>query len=261
MAYLKLFLGRQWPEVRMEDEARPGPIFGPFPSFYGITGRELRFDNDKAVLTLVDNLVYYDGMFYPDWSVFCVPPDEADRRRLTTFDPDKAVVPEDALPCACMEPGDFHCGVPGILAHLQDGRVAPEFDVERCDACRRFESDAAAEARLRELGLFTDDDPRSRPPEERRRTYSVHCYATVRVKLPDIVALDEREAARKAGERFDWDRYQAEARSTPTKSPGFWWTSTVTKTSVAPSGSRPACSKSRYDDQHVGQSDQRMCLR
>ena len=56
-------------------------------------------------------------------------------------------------PCDCEGEGFFHAGVPGILAHLQQGRVAPGVLVERCDLCRRFASDDEAKSRLRELGI------------------------------------------------------------------------------------------------------------
>ena len=60
---------------------------------------------------------------------------------------------EDQEPCDCEAPGFFHAGVPGILAHLQEGRVAPGALVERCDLCRRFASDEEARSRLLELGI------------------------------------------------------------------------------------------------------------
>jgi hypothetical protein len=64
-------------------------------------------------------------------------------------------MPEPAKdePCDCEAPGFFHTGVPGILAHLAEGRVAPGALVERCDMCRRFGSDEEAKGRLRELGI------------------------------------------------------------------------------------------------------------
>ena len=55
--------------------------------------------------------------------------------------------------CECELPGYFCSGVPGILAHLENGRLEPEGQVERCDVCLRYESDAAALKKLRELGL------------------------------------------------------------------------------------------------------------
>lgn len=61
---------------------------------------------------------------------------------------------DDDSPCECQEPGGFfHSGVPGILAHMGAGGVATGFKVERCDQCQRYRTDAAALARLKELGL------------------------------------------------------------------------------------------------------------
>jgi hypothetical protein len=55
---------------------------------------------------------------------------------------------EQAQPCECEKPGHFNSGVPGILAHIEDGRVMTR--VERCDLCERFESDEAAAQYLEE---------------------------------------------------------------------------------------------------------------
>jgi|GEM_PF-2270697 hypothetical protein len=55
--------------------------------------------------------------------------------------------------CDCEAAGFFCAGVPGILAHLEEGRVAPGAKVERCDMCQRLPSDEAALAKLQELGI------------------------------------------------------------------------------------------------------------
>ena len=55
-------------------------------------------------------------------------------------------------PCDCEKPGHFCSGVPGILAHMENGRLAPGAKVERCDLCQRHATDEAALERLRELG-------------------------------------------------------------------------------------------------------------
>lgn len=55
--------------------------------------------------------------------------------------------------CECEEPGYFCSGVPGILAHLDDGRLAEGAKVERCDACCLYPNDEAALAKLIELGI------------------------------------------------------------------------------------------------------------
>jgi hypothetical protein len=56
-------------------------------------------------------------------------------------------------PCDCELPGDYCSGVPGIIAHVVDGRLPPHAAVERCDACRRYPSDDAARDKLRDLGM------------------------------------------------------------------------------------------------------------
>ena len=55
--------------------------------------------------------------------------------------------------CDCEKPGHFRSGVPGILAHVENGRLATDSKVERCDACERFATDQAARDRLVELGI------------------------------------------------------------------------------------------------------------
>ncbi len=59
---------------------------------------------------------------------------------------------ETHQPCECELPGPFCCGVPGILARMENGRVAADAKVERCDLCRRYPSDEAALKKLQELG-------------------------------------------------------------------------------------------------------------
>jgi hypothetical protein len=49
---------------------------------------------------------------------------------------------------ACEYPGYWTCGVRGVLAHVEGGKVVGT--VERCDACERFASDEIAERYLRQ---------------------------------------------------------------------------------------------------------------
>ena len=55
--------------------------------------------------------------------------------------------------CECRQPGHFCCGVPGILAHIENNRLAPGCQVERCDLCELYPSDQAALEKLIELGM------------------------------------------------------------------------------------------------------------
>ncbi len=58
-----------------------------------------------------------------------------------------------AADCECQNPGYFHSGVPGIMARVDNGRLAEGAKVERCDSCRRYPSDKAAFDKLVELGM------------------------------------------------------------------------------------------------------------
>ena len=71
---------------------------------------------------------------------------------------DCLLVDEDHTRCDCEKPGFFCSGVPGILAHMENGRLAEGAKVNRCDLCQRYPSDEAAFEKLREL----DRDPTSR---------------------------------------------------------------------------------------------------
>ncbi len=64
-----------------------------------------------------------------------------------------SVLNEPDTRCHCELPGTFCSGVPGTLSHMEQGRIAPNSKVERCDICRRFPSDDAARERLVSLGL------------------------------------------------------------------------------------------------------------
>ena len=68
--------------------------------------------------------------------------------------PDASEAEEAAdQPCDCELPGFFHCGMPGIIAHFANGRLAPGASVERCDLCERYATDEAARQKLVDLGL------------------------------------------------------------------------------------------------------------
>lgn len=60
-------------------------------------------------------------------------------------------------PCGCERSGPYWCGLPGILARLQDGQIVPA-SVERCDECERYPSDQAAHDYLVEVGWLPPKD-------------------------------------------------------------------------------------------------------
>ena len=64
---------------------------------------------------------------------------------------DCLLVDEDHDRCECEKPGFFCSGIPGILAHMENGRLAEGAKVNRCDLCQRYPSDEAALEKLRQL--------------------------------------------------------------------------------------------------------------
>ena len=76
--YLELFHGRKRVGTdekgaavyeELSDWGESGPVFGPFPYFHTTYVCDIKFDDDKE-LRIVDDLVYYAGVYYGDWSVF-----------------------------------------------------------------------------------------------------------------------------------------------------------------------------------------------
>ena len=95
MPYLMLWHGRTDRNEEMNNWGEQGPVFGPFPFFHMTYSCEIAFSQECGhLLKIVDDLVYYDGKYYGDWSFF----DEMDRGhhcRLIPFDPQKAIPPAD----------------------------------------------------------------------------------------------------------------------------------------------------------------------
>jgi hypothetical protein len=56
--------------------------------------------------------------------------------------------------CECEKPGYFNSGLRGVIAHVENGNLESLSGVERCDICKRYGSDSAAQsALLQYLGL------------------------------------------------------------------------------------------------------------
>ena len=99
------------------------------------------------------------------WQATVIAAGPAGSMRFPHFDPDKtplSVNEIDALcdylneaqqPCECETLGYFNSGVPGIVARMENGKLAAGASVERCDHCQRFTNDEAAYDKLVELGL------------------------------------------------------------------------------------------------------------
>ncbi|MDA0282542.1 MAG: hypothetical protein O3B86_04220 [Planctomycetota bacterium] len=98
MAYLKLFHGRASPDEKLDGWGEEGPIFGPHPFFHTVYGSEITFDAEQAhTLPIMDGFVFYDDMFYGDWSVYDGPVNASDESRLTEFEAGRTQLPRPAF--------------------------------------------------------------------------------------------------------------------------------------------------------------------
>lgn len=103
MPYLKLWHGHRHPDEQLDGWGEDGPTFGLFPFFHMTYGCEIKFGDDGYCLNLVEEFVYYDGMYYGDWS-FCDQLDKDMQSRLVTFDSSKA---DRCTWCAAYDPWQF----------------------------------------------------------------------------------------------------------------------------------------------------------
>lgn len=99
MLYLKLFHGRKLGE-ELDDWGADGPIFGPLSYVHTTYGYHVKLGEPESPydnlgdLYVVDDLLYYDGMYYGDWSVF----DQSDlldddKKKITKYQERKAEPP------------------------------------------------------------------------------------------------------------------------------------------------------------------------
>src|SRR5688572_6890459 len=76
MLYLKLFHGRKTLEEDMDDWGKDGPVFGPLSFVHTTYAGVVHLGSPDVPWDTIGDLfihgacIYYDGMFYGDWSVF-----------------------------------------------------------------------------------------------------------------------------------------------------------------------------------------------
>lgn len=98
--YLELFHGRESVGTEMDDWGSQGPILGPLSYVHTTYAADIKLetiDGTDGVLCLCGeeqaDLIYYDGTYYGDWSVFgdeALQHHPASRRRVQQFDCAKA---------------------------------------------------------------------------------------------------------------------------------------------------------------------------
>lgn len=71
--YMKLFHGRRYRDTVMEDWGEAGPVFGPLDFVHTTYGDNIKVrvsGGNVIMFDLHSDMLFYDGMFYGDWSVF-----------------------------------------------------------------------------------------------------------------------------------------------------------------------------------------------
>ncbi len=93
MLYLKLFHGRTDPAQNMDDWGFDGPVFGPYDfihTTYACHVKMGRDNGDLDELRIVGDMIFYDGKYYGDWSVY----EKPEKSLIEAFDSNKAEPPE-----------------------------------------------------------------------------------------------------------------------------------------------------------------------
>jgi len=96
--YLLLFHGRTNPDENMDDWGETGPAFGPLKYLQGTYATDLKFEiEDKdgmCRLMIVGDCIYYDGMYYGDWTTAIYDDSNIEDFNIVDFDYNKAIPPE-----------------------------------------------------------------------------------------------------------------------------------------------------------------------
>jgi hypothetical protein len=69
---IRLFHGRRNPKEELEDWGEDGPVLGPFDGIHSTYLHHIRpvVQGDSEVdLEIVEDMLYYDGVYYGDWTV------------------------------------------------------------------------------------------------------------------------------------------------------------------------------------------------
>lgn len=99
MVYIRLFHGRTNPYQNMDDWGADGPVFGPYRFAHITYSWDLKMgrpdDEDCDVLHVHPcDMVYYDGVYYGDWTIFGPEVLEKTEYRPTPFQQEKANLPK-----------------------------------------------------------------------------------------------------------------------------------------------------------------------
>jgi len=107
MLYLRLFHGRKDPAQEMDDWGADGPIFGPYRFVHTTYGAHVTCGLDNGELHdlyTVEDMIFYDEVYYGDWSVFTEDSLEEGQFATQPYDSLKAQLPKkgrvSSQPCS-----------------------------------------------------------------------------------------------------------------------------------------------------------------
>jgi hypothetical protein len=94
--YIQLFEGQENEDDELSEGGQNGPVFGPLQFVEVANGRLIKLgtEGDHYELTITLNgFVYYDGLYYGDFSVFFEHQNDSHLARHQGFDQAKAIHP------------------------------------------------------------------------------------------------------------------------------------------------------------------------
>ena len=98
MVYIRLFHGRSDPKESLDDWGSDGPVFGPYDFVHTTYGSHVMLgcgnDNCDELYAFDGDMLYYDGVYYGDWSVFDEKAFKNAKFTCTLFDAGKARLPK-----------------------------------------------------------------------------------------------------------------------------------------------------------------------
>ena len=98
MLYLRLFHGRTDPNQNMDDWGSDGPVLGPYQFAHTTYNGCLKLgrpdDGCDELYIIGPDMLFYDNVYYGDWSVFGEAEFKQDDFELSAYEPSKAKPPK-----------------------------------------------------------------------------------------------------------------------------------------------------------------------
>lgn len=97
MLYIRLFHGRTDPKQNMDDWGSDGPVFGPYQFVHTTYAYHIKLgrkDDNCDELFIYEDMLYYDGVYYGDWSVFGDEVFKESHFQIADFQQEKAKLPD-----------------------------------------------------------------------------------------------------------------------------------------------------------------------